>query len=78
MGDHKIRKGKRMGCKIACLKPWGAKSHNWQNIAGKSAIKPKKIQRSGNVGDNNNNAKITFREVEMSTIIIPGITYGIT
>jgi len=31
-----------MGCKIARLKTWSAKSHNWQKIGGKSAIKPKK------------------------------------
>jgi len=31
-----------MGCKIARLKTWGAKSHNWQKIGGKSAIKPKR------------------------------------
>ncbi|KEH18635.1 hypothetical protein MTR_8g027515 [Medicago truncatula] len=29
-----------MGCKIARLKTWGAKSHNWQKIGVKSAIKP--------------------------------------
>jgi len=40
MGTIKSERGKRMGCKIARLKLWGAKSHNWQNIGGKSAIKP--------------------------------------
>ncbi|AES92021.1 hypothetical protein MTR_4g122880 [Medicago truncatula] len=28
-----------MGCKIARLKTWGAKSYNWQKIGVKSAIK---------------------------------------
>jgi hypothetical protein len=40
MGAIKSERGKTMGGKIARLKLWGAKSHNWQNIGGKSAIKP--------------------------------------
>jgi len=34
-GAFKSERGKRMGCKIARLKTWGAKSHNWQKIGGK-------------------------------------------
>jgi len=41
VGAFKPERGKTMGCKIARLKTLGAKSHNWQKIWGKSAIKPK-------------------------------------
>lgn len=40
MGTIKSERGKTIGGKIARLKLWGAKSHNWQTIGGKSAIKP--------------------------------------
>ena len=34
-GASKPERGKRMGCKIAQLKQWGAKSHNWEKIGRK-------------------------------------------
>ncbi|KEH29173.1 hypothetical protein MTR_4g027245 [Medicago truncatula] len=40
MGTIKSERGKTIGGKIARLKLWSAKSHNWQTIGGKSAIKP--------------------------------------
>jgi len=38
-GAIKSERGEMMGCKIARLKLWGAKSHNWQTIGRESAIK---------------------------------------
>lgn len=40
MGTIKSERGKTIGGKIAGLKLWDAKSHNWQTIGGKSTIKP--------------------------------------